>query len=287
MKIAFMGTGLMGTPMVKRLLGEKYEVVVYNRTISKALLLKEHGAIIAPTPADAVKQSDVIILMLANAQAISDVLLTPAVLKKLSNQTIIQMGTIAPAESLAFHNIIQEIGGDYLEAPVLGSIQQIENKELIVMVGGTEMQFKTWAHLLSSFGLNPRYIGPIGHAAAMKLALNQLIASLTAAFSLSLGFIVRNRVDVEKFMDILRNSALYAQTFDKKLKRMLEQNFANPNFPTKHLLKDVDLFIQEAQLASLETGSLEGVRHIICLALEQGFSDDDYSSIYRAINQFS
>lgn len=67
----------------------------------------------------------------------------------------------------------------------------------------------------------------------MKLALNQLIASLTVGFSTSLALLQRNNVDIDKFMDILRPSALYAPTFDKKLQRMLDREYSNPNFPTK------------------------------------------------------
>ena len=85
------------------------------------------------------------------------------------------------------------------------------------MVGGTEAQFATLALLFRSLGREPRLIGAVGKAAALKLALNQLIASETLAFALSLGLIRRAGVSVDTFMAILRESALYAPTFDKKL----------------------------------------------------------------------
>lgn len=68
-------------------------------------------------------------------------------------------------------------------------------------------------------------------------------------------------------MTILRQSALYAPTFDKKLSRMSDRNFAEPNFPTKHLLKDVNIFLQQAQTLGLNLSSLEGVQQIIQKAL--------------------
>lgn len=85
-------------------------------------------------------------------------------------------------------------------------------------------------------------------------------------------------------MQILRDSALYAPTFDKKLQRMLDRNYSNPNFPTKHLMKDTDLFITEAKSAGLNISSIEGVCNILAMALNKSFSEDDYSSLFSAIN---
>ena len=85
-------------------------------------------------------------------------------------------------------------------------------------------------------------------------------------------------------MQILRQSALYAPTFDKKLQRMLDSNYSNPNFPTKHLLKDTDLFLSEAQSVALNVSSLEGVRQVLEMAQQLGLSEEDYSSLFAAIN---
>lgn len=117
----------------------------------------------------------------------------------------------------------------------------------------------------------------------MKLALNQLIASVSSAFALSLSFVESQQIDVDIFMQILRNSALYAPTFDKKLQRMRDRNFSNPNFPTKHLLKDTNLFISEAKSLGLNVSSIEGVRQILEVAIDQGLSDADYSALFSAI----
>jgi 3-hydroxyisobutyrate dehydrogenase len=127
-------------------------------------------------------------------------------------------------------------------------------------------------------------LGSVGAASATKLALNQLIASLTTAFALSLGFVQRQGVEVEAFMQILRQSALYAPTFDKKLQQMIDGNFANANFPTKHLLKDTNLFLNEAEAVGLNVSSLEGVRKVLEAAQQLGLADADYSSLFAAIN---
>ncbi|MGF1482444.1 MAG: NAD(P)-dependent oxidoreductase [Cyanophyceae cyanobacterium] len=283
MKIGLIGTGLMGQPMAKRLLQAGFPVTAYNRTRSKLAPLADAGAKIADSPAATVEAADCLILMLTNKEAIEETLLSNAY-KSLAERTVIQMGTIAPSESQALGETVAAAGGDYLEAPVLGSIPQVESGELLVMVGATPAQFERWSVLLKHFGPEPMHIGPVGTAAATKLALNQLIAALTGAFALSFGFVQRQGVDVEKFMQILRQSALYAPTFDKKLQRMSDRNFTNPNFPTKHLLKDIDLFLTEAQQNGLAVSSLEGVRHVVQQAVESGWADSDYSSLYCAVN---
>lgn len=282
-KLGFLGTGLMGEPMIKRLLTSEIPVIAYNRTASKLEALKESGVMIAQSPTEVLRNSDCIILMLTNETAIRDLLFSDSASEFLKDRTIIQMGTIAPQESRTLHQEITAKGGEYIEAPVLGSIPEAQNGKLLVMFGGTVTQFEKWSSLLQHFGSEPILIGEVGTAAALKLALNQLIASLTSSFALSLGFLERQGVDINKFMNILRQSALYAPTFDKKLARMYERNYENPNFPTKHLLKDVNLFLQESESLNLMSDSLSGVQKILEKAIDLGLSDADYSALYSAI----
>lgn len=284
MNVGFLGTGLMGKPLAQRLLSAKIPVIAYNRTVSKLEELKAAGAQVVEDPESAITNSDCIILMLTNASAIEKLLLSDSAKTQLKGRTIIQMGTISPQESQEIEKQVIAAGGEYLEAPVLGSIPEAEAGKLIVMVGATPEQFAKWSNLLQNFGSEPRLMGSVGTAAAVKLALNQLIASLTTAFALSLSLVQKQGVEVETFMELLRQSALYAPTFDKKLKRMLERDFTNPNFPTKHLLKDTNLFLNEAQSNNLNTYSLEGVRQILEIAQEMGLADADYSALFNAVN---
>lgn len=283
MKVGFIGTGLMGQPMAQRLLDAQLSVVAYNRTQSKLEPLRQAGAEIADSPDQVIQASECVILMLTNVEAIRAVLLSDGSQQQLSGRTVIQMSTIAPTESREIHDAVIAASGDYLEAPVLGSIPQAKSGELQVMVGASPEHFQKWSELLKHFGPEPVLLGPVGSAAAAKLALNQLIASLTSAFALSLGFVERQGVEVEQFMQILRQSALYAPTFDKKLQQMRDRNYANPNFPTKHLLKDTNLFLTEAQSIGLNVSSLEGVRKVLEAAQQLGLSEADYSSLFSAI----
>ncbi|WP_370527543.1 NAD(P)-dependent oxidoreductase [Trichocoleus sp. FACHB-46] len=282
--VGFIGTGLMGLPMAERLLAADLSVIVYNRTPEKLEPLQQAGAAIAQSPVEVLQQADCVLLMLTDAPAIQAVVLSPETRSALAGRTIIQMGTIAPTESCAIAVEVEAAGGSYLEAPVLGSIPEAQAGKLIIMVGSSPELFQRWLSLLQHLGPEPQLIGEVGSAAALKLALNQLIGSLTTAFALSLGFVMRQGVDVETFMNILRDSALYAPTFDKKLPRMVERNYTNPNFPTKHLLKDMNLFLGAAQLAGLNVSSLAGVQTILEIAQKMSLAEADYSALFSAVN---
>lgn len=282
MKVAFIGTGLMGEPMAFRLLKANYNLYVYNRTISKTERLKKHQAKIFTSPEDAVKEPSIIITMLTDYNALIEVLFSNKILFK--GKTLIQMSTISPDESLLLKERIELAGGDYMEAPVLGSIQQAESGELIVMVGSNTENYNKWKKLLKNFGEIVVHVGEVGKASALKLALNQLIASLLSAFSMSLGYVRNKEIDINIFMEILRKSALYAPTFDKKLPNMLKRDFDKANFPLKHMLKDVNLISQEFQNNGINSLMLESVRSILIKAMDEKLSDKDYSALYNIIH---
>lgn len=282
LKVGLLGTGLMGQPMALQLQKCGFDVVAWNRSPEKLALLQQAGIEIASQPEDAIAATDITITMLSDAAAINAaVLANPAAL---SGKTILQMGTIAPAESRDLQAQIVAAGGDYLESPVLGSIPQVKAGSLILMVGASAKQFEQWLPILKCFGPEPELMGEVGTAAATKLAMNQLIGSLTAAFSMSLALAKKEGLNLEKFMTIVRESALYAPTFDKKLARMCDRNFANPNFPTKHLLKDMNLFVQAAENQSIDATVAAGVSQIAQKAIDQGLANEDYSAIYNAVH---
>ncbi len=167
---------------------------------------------------------------------------------------------------------------------MLGSRPQAREGTLLVMVGATPTQHQRWSELLGCFGPEPRRVGPVGRAAALKLAFNQLIASQLASFSLALGLVRHHGIDVDAFMAMLRDSALYAPTFDAKLPRLLERDFNQPNFPARLLLKDLELAIGVAEDAGLQTAALEGLCRVAALCLEQGLGDADYSALSEVID---
>ena len=284
MNISLIGTGLMGQALGEHLLAQGHTLTIFNRSPEKLTVLQQHGALIADSAQEAVIASDFCLLMLSDANAINAVLdkINP---DRLLNKMIIQMGTIAPNESRAIAKRITENRGHYLECPVLGSLPEARTGTLILMAGGSEDDYQTALPLLKIIGKEPQHIGNIGQGSTVKLAMNQLIAGLTSSFALSLALVEKEGIETEQFMKIVRDSALYAPTFDKKLERMLQRDFSAPNFPTKHLAKDTRLFLSVAKQLGLETCALEGIDQLLDKTLAQGLDNTDYSAIYSGVSK--
>lgn len=281
--VSVLGTGLLGAPIALRLASTGLDVTVWNRTASKARELGEAGLEVAETAAAALLASPVSILMLSDAPAIREVLFSSESRAALAGRTVVQMGTIGPDESRVFAAEVASAGGEWVEAPVLGSIPQADSGTLQVMVGGTSEQLERLEPLLSALGRDVRLVGEVGKAAALKLALNQLIGSLTAAFATSLAYVRAEGIPPELFMEVLRPSALYAPTFDKKLGRMLEGEYSNPTFPLRLLRKDVGLFRRAALEADLSPVVAEAVLAVVDAAVERDLADADYSALMEGI----
>ncbi|MCW8964427.1 MAG: NAD(P)-dependent oxidoreductase [Gammaproteobacteria bacterium] len=286
MDIGIIGIGLMGRAFVERFLQQRFTVRIYNRTADTIQDLGKDGVMVFDSVDDLISQSDTIILMASHYNAINDILRLDDDANQqvdLQGKTIVQMATISPSQSKAIAEAVSMRDGSYLEAPVLGSIPEAKSGTLIIMGGGPREVFESALPVLQALGTTPKYIGETGSAAALKLAMNQLIAALTAGFSLSLGYAIKNGVDTDLFMDTVRESSLYAKTYDKKLEKYLSRDFGKANFSTRHLLKDVRLFIEDAKTAGLNTDALEGIERITRETVDNGMEVMDYSSIYQTI----
>ena len=273
----------MGEPMGRRLLDSGYRLNGYNRSVEKTAELAAAGASIFSQPGEVIRQSDILITMLADYPAIQEAML-PLGEHAGAGKIWIQMSTIAPDQNQALQEQWNAAGGRYLEAPVLGSIPQVKSGTLFILVGGEQELLAECEPVLKRLGETIVRFGDVGTAGAAKLALNQLIATLTSGFSMSLGYLREQNVDIEQFMTILRDSALYAPTFDKKLSKMMSRDFRNPNFPVKHMLKDVNLMLADFQKAAINTAPLAGVRELLETAIRNGDEDMDYSALYNAVH---
>ena len=276
--VAVLGTGLLGTAIATRLLEQGLHVHIWNRDPSRIVSLVEKGATAIDDLGQAAQDDRVLITVLRDGAATASVI---GAVGALPGSTVIPMGTMGVEESRKLATQVANQGGQYLEAPVLGSKPQALNGTLLVMAGGEAQVFKQQQPLLTHLCQDPLLVGPVGSGAATKLALNQLIASLTHSFSLSLQLIQRAGVPVETFMAILRPSALYAPTFDKKLQRMLDHTYADPNFSTALLRKDLRLFLEEATTAGLQDQGLSGLLSLLEQAKDTELDEQDYCALHE------
>ncbi|WP_407276828.1 NAD(P)-dependent oxidoreductase [Halothiobacillus sp. DCM-1] len=275
MHIAVIGLGLMGRAIAQRLQCQGLRVTGYNRSPGAPL----PGVAISQDLAEALAGAEVVWVMLADAAACTAVLCDHGQAAGLAGKTILNGATIAPAQSRALATSLTAAGAQYLETPVLGSTPQAQDGSLQILVGGDPAVFAAQEPLLRLLGV-PTHFGAIGQGAAVKLAMNQLIGSLTAAFSMSLGLVQREGVAVAQFMDTLRQSALYAPTFDKKLARMEARAFVPANFPLKHLQKDLRLFTEAAAERQIDTRLLQTLSQVLDERARAGHADEDYSTLF-------
>ena len=283
--IALLGTGLLGEAIGHRLLSQGCDLRVWNRNPQRCQGLLEAGATpIAHLSEGAAAGCDAVITVLRDGQVTRTVV---AELGPLGGSCVIPMGTMGITEIRALAADVQNQNGRCLEAPVLGSRPQALQGSLLVMAGGETELFEQQRPLLELLSEQPLLVGPIGSGAATKLALNQLIASLTHAFSLSIRLVQQAGVPVDTFMAILRNSALYAPTFDKKLQRMLDGHYSDPNFSTALLRKDLRLFLEEATAAGLQVSGLGGLDALLEQSSGGELDGLDYCSLHELTLQSS
>ena len=283
-KVAVLGLGLLGSAIARRLLARNWAVVGWNRHPERTRPLVDLGLEKADSPAAALTAADLGLLLLSDYPALEETLWRSRPAPEFSGTLLVQMGTIAPEESRRLAERLAEAGGDYLEAPVLGSLPEASAGKLMVMAGGEPELFARALPVLQALSQDPRRVGPVGSGAALKLAMNQLIAGLTATFALSLGLVRAEGLAVEDFLEILRGSALYAPTFDKKLDKYLARDYGSANFPLAHLLKDVRLFRQVAESRHLDTALPAAVEAACIRAIRQGHEASDYAVLYEAIH---
>jgi 3-hydroxyisobutyrate dehydrogenase-like beta-hydroxyacid dehydrogenase len=282
MKTAVLGMGLMGRAIARRLSDTGHDITAWSRSFNSIEQASSIG-IECDTKLDSVvQQADTLIIMLSDYPAIESTLIERARPGSLHNLDVIQMATISPSQSIELARSVKRLGGNYLEAPVLGSIPQVQDGSLIIMCGGEAEVFSRQRHLLDILGSEIHLVGKAGQGAALKLAMNQLIAMLTTAFAHSLGFVRQHQVDEGLFMDLLRKSALYAPTFDKKLLNMQSGQYKSANFSLKHLLKDQRLFCDS--FTSAQPAICQAVIQMLHGGVRQGHGDLDYSVIFDLVN---
>jgi 3-hydroxyisobutyrate dehydrogenase-like beta-hydroxyacid dehydrogenase len=173
-RIAFLGLGIMGNPMAKRLLAAGYPLTVWNRTASRAEPLQAEGADVAASPAEAVREADVVITMLADPTAVREVI--DGIARHLRpGTTLIEASTIGPQ---ALEEVAALLPGSValVDAPVMGSADRAASGQLVVLAGGNLTKVRP---ILKVFGTVTE-CGAVGHGAALKVVLiNAVIAGVT------------------------------------------------------------------------------------------------------------
>ncbi len=241
-KIGWIGLGNMGIPMAEQLIKAGYDVTVYNRSKDKETALKEMGALIAETPKNLIRQTNVLVLMVSDDAAIEQIFNGPDGLfsGEISGKVIINMSTVSPAISNEMGTLCREKGAQYLDAPVSGSVKQAETGQLVIMVGGNEAAFEQVKPILEKMGKMAVRLGDTGAGNVAKLAINSLLALYTQGLAETVVFANQQGIKTEDLLNLLNNGAM-ANIFTKiKGDAIIADNY-KPAFALKHIVKDLNL----------------------------------------------
>ncbi|MCS7228688.1 MAG: NAD(P)-dependent oxidoreductase [Candidatus Kryptonium sp.] len=287
-KVGFIGLGIMGEMMAKRLLNNGFELVVYNRTKDKISNLGSSRVIPAETPGEVAKNCEVVISMLADSKAVESVVYDKdGILNSVRSGFIhIDMSTISPATTRKLYNDYRAFNAYFIHAPVLGGKAQAESGNLLIFAGGDKLAIEKCKGIFNVLGKRIWEFGSVEESARLKLAMNSMIATMIMA--LVQAFIVAEKAGIPKetVLEVLENSALNSQMYQVKGKSIIDGNF-QPSFYVKHLLKDINLVLETAQELKVPLPVVSAIREIYIAALSKGYEDLDYSAIYKVISEMA
>ena len=286
MKIAFIGTGLMGYPMAKNLINKKLNLTVFSRTLEKAKPLEKFGAIIANSLGEAVKEVDIVITMLTDDEAVEKVLGNQEFLNNLKNpSTVIDMSSIKPKIAIQYGKLLKDRNIHFLDAPVSGGTIGAEEGSLAIMVGGDQNVFDGAFDTLKIMG-NPTLVGPIGSGQVSKLA-NQIIVGVTiGAVAEAITLCEKAGVDANKFIKALSGGFADGKILQNHGKRMINKDFSPKGKVSTHL-KDMNNILECAGDFKTKLPISNLIKEMFKSLVDQGNSNDDHSALYKEIENIN
>ena len=288
-KIGIIGTGMLGEAVGLHLLDSKYEVTVYNRTKDKVENLVKHGAVAVESPKDVAGKSDIVITVVKDASAVSDVAFgnNGIIYGKHDDLVVADMSTINPNSAKDISQKFSDSGVSFLEIPVMGGPNVAIDGKLVMMISGNEKTYEKFSDVFDTIAEKTFFLGESGTAHSIKLAMNLQIAML--ALSLSEGITLTRKAgfDPEIFLKILNSTYFKTGMSEKKAYRMIKDNF-EPTFTLQNLKKDLDTINEAAESFNAELSMSKMASKVYQNAMDAGFSDIDYTGILaylKKINQ--
>ena len=284
--IAFIGIGLMGFPMAKNLLKSGYNLKAYNRSQDKADRLKEFGAEISVSIKDVVTNSDIIITMLTDDNAVEKVMGSDEFISNIKEgATVIDMSSVNPVLTIKYSKKLKEKKIDYLDAPVSGGTIGAEEATLAIMVGGDEETFKNCYELLKKMG-NPTLVGPVSSGQISKLA-NQIIVGVTiGAVAEAVTLCEKSGTNPNKMIEALSGGWADSKILQTHGKRMIDKDFT-PKGKTTTQLKDMTNIINAGKAVDTHLPISSLVKEMYKDLVTDGHGNTDHSSLYNAIEKIN
>ena len=257
-------------------------------TKDKASQLIARGLVWHDTPADVARAADVIISMVTDDTALEAITSGPdGIFAGLGPDKIyVDMSTVSSAASRHAAEQVRALGAEMLDAPVSGSIPQVETGTLTIMVGGAAETFERVRPLLQDLGVTVTHVGDNGAGVLLKLAMNINLAVQTLAFSEGLLLAQRGGLDPAVAADVMSRSSLGSPMLKARVPLIL--NLPEHAWFTISLLrKDLGLALAEAERQSVMLPSTTAAAAMLDVAVERGFADADIAALYEVLTQSS
>ncbi len=283
MKLGFIGLGIMGAPMAGHLRAAGHDLFVATRS-KVPPALTEAGAVACPDAADVARKADIVFLMVPDTPDVEAVLFgkngVAAGLSK--GKTVVDMSSISPIETKAFAKQINELGCDYLDAPVSGGEVGAKAASLTIMVGGPQATFDKVKPLFELMGKNITLIGGNGDGQTCKVA-NQIIVALNiAAVGEALVFASKAGADPAKVRQALMGGFAASRILEVHGERMVKRTF-NPGFRIGLHQKDLNLALAGARALGVALPQTAGAAQLMQVCAANGMAELDHSALVRAL----
>ncbi|MBF0381597.1 MAG: NAD(P)-dependent oxidoreductase [Magnetococcales bacterium] len=281
--IGMIGLGIMGEPMARNLVKAGFNLSVWNRTAKKAKDLCDEGAYLCKDVESLAKRVDSVVIMVSGPEDLLEIV-NALCATSLKDKTIINVSTVSPEASITANKLINQVDGEFLDAPVSGSKGPAINASLVFLVGGHKEVMERCRDVFEAMGSKLVHCGEVGTGSKMKLAINLLLASFMQGLAETVLFAQKMGLTAENLVKVAASGAMAAPMVKLKGDAIAANDFS-PHFPLRHLNKDIRLVLQEAAQcnANLPVGLQLG--DILNSAENQGLGDEDICALYKTLNK--
>jgi 3-hydroxyisobutyrate dehydrogenase-like beta-hydroxyacid dehydrogenase len=280
--VGFIGLGIMGSLQAANLAKAGYELTVYNRTREKAdAWASEYGGTVVDSPREVAERSDIVITMVVDGPQVED-MVGQALEGARDNTLFVDMSTIAPGTARALNERLSAAGHRFLDAPVTGSSPKARAGTLVIMVGGDAADLERAMPLLEVMGEKIVHCGPAGQGQAVKVIANTITAINAATLAQGITVARQAGVDLDALLESMEGGSADSTMRSLKGRPMIEHDFT-PLFKLAHMLKDVQLCLNETRTAGSSFPFAGLAQELYGAGVGRGFGDDDFSAVIRVI----
>jgi 3-hydroxyisobutyrate dehydrogenase-like beta-hydroxyacid dehydrogenase len=284
MKVGFIGLGNMGAGMSRNLIRAGYDLVVYNRTRSRAEELQRLGAKVADTPSAAAAGAEALITMLADDRAVQDVIFEPGrAIESLPARAVhISMSTISVALSRRLAKSHAEKHQHYVAAPVFGRPEAAAAAKLFIVSAGANEQIEKCRGLFDAMGQKLFVINEDAPAANLvKLSGNFLITTVIESLAEAFALMRKSHIDPQKFLEVLTDSLFSAPVYKTYGAMLAADKFEPVGFKMPLGFKDNRLVLAAAEEAAVPMPMASLMHDRFLAAMAQGLENADWSAVAR------